>query len=201
MRFRSERAVLSQVRFCLTLVFLDLVLGQVACIHPLVSPVNPVQYLDLSDMLRLEPALSAQGGGEEAFRKHILVTRKGETKSAVVLIAPVAVSASVPGLAGAAILECMTAPVFNVGDGFQLVITLSTKGKRETLYGRYYDPGRNADDRAWIALSVPLNLGRAGDAQLGFQLSGGPQGDLVADWLAIASARLVQTEARPQKTL
>jgi hypothetical protein len=143
----------------------------------------------------LRLASPVQAGGESPLRPHVPVRRAGETRDATVLIAPVAASLALGGEAGRAVLECLTAPVFNMGDGFLLEISLWRAGGRETVYRRYYDPGRQASDRAWIALDVPLELGEGEAAELRFELSGGPQGDLTADWLALASVRLVRAAA------
>lgn len=148
---------------------------------------------DLLGGLRLTSPV--QAGGESPLRPHMPVRRAGETRDATVLIAPVAANVALGGQAGRAVLECLTAPVFNMGDGFLLEISLWRAGSRETVCRRYYDPGRRASDRAWIILHVPIDFGEGGAAELRFELSGGPQGDLTADWLALASARLVRTAA------
>lgn len=144
---------------------------------------------------RLRPASPVPAGGESPVRLHVPVRRAGVTRDATVLIAPVAASVPLGGTAGRVVLECLTAPVFNMGDGFLLEIAIVRAGRRESVCRRYYDPGRKAADRAWILLEVPLDLGEGDEAGLHLELSGGPQGDLTADWLALASARLVRAAA------
>jgi hypothetical protein len=51
-----------------------------------------------------------------------------------------------------------------------------------------------AADRSWIPISVPFGLGGGGDGVLKIAISGGPQGDLVADWLALASPIIVRRQ-------
>ena len=115
----------------------------------------------------------------------------------MLLIAPVTIRASLQNLSGGATVEGLAAPVFNVGDGMQLDLYLIRGAARQTVGSRYFDPGRTADDRNWIPLAFPLALSGAGDDQLEIQLSAGPQGDLVGDWLALGSLRLVQRKTIP----
>jgi hypothetical protein len=92
-------------------------------------------------------------------------------------------------------LEGWATPVFNIGDGIQLDLFLSRYGERHRVGERYFDSGRKAEDRDWVAIAFPLDL-REND-QLEISISGGPQGDLVADWLALSSLRLMKRKSAP----
>jgi hypothetical protein len=113
----------------------------------------------------------------------------------MILIAPVSVGASLQGISGNATLEGLATPVFNVGDGMQMDLLVKHAGTTRSIGSRYFDSGRNAEDRNWIPIALPLNLGE--DDQLEIRISAGPQGDLVADWLALSSLRLVQRKTDP----
>jgi hypothetical protein len=84
----------------------------------------------------------------------------------------------------------LATPVFNVGDGTRLDIYLQENGTKQLIYNRYFDAGRLAEDRDWIPLSVPLILKGSTDNWLEIQVTGGPQGDYTADWLALNSIRI-----------
>ncbi len=131
-------------------------------------------------------------GQRDLLRQHVSVTRKGRRMDATVLIAPVTVRASLAGLSGRFILKLTAAPAFNIGDGMQMDLTLSDAGERRPVYARYFDAGRKAGDREWIPIEVPLALSGSGDVYLEIKISGGPQGDMVADWLAFAEVVLVR---------
>jgi hypothetical protein len=131
-------------------------------------------------------------GQSDLLRQHVSVTRKGRRVDATVLIAPVTVRASLAGLSGRFILRLSAAPAFNIGDGMQMDLTLSDAGESRPVYSRYFDAGRKAGDREWIPIEVPLALAGSGDVYLEIKVSGGPQGDMVADWLAFAEVVIVR---------
>jgi len=136
-----------------------------------------------------------EGGG--SFTTHFKVVRGGIAHDAMVLEAPVTIRAPLGPIGPGAALECLSAPVFNIGDGMQMDVSLIEDGRRRAVFGRYYDAGRRLEDRAWIPLRIALEvLSPSSDAQLEIRVSGGPQGDLVADWLALSRVRLVQSQGR-----
>ena len=145
------------------------------------------------DDVDLALRLQAEGKGG-ALRRHVDVTRRGRRADAAVLIAPVSVRASLAGLSGRYILRISAAPVFNVGDGMQMDLAISDSRGRRDMVSRYFDAGRKAADRAWIPIEVPLALSGGGDVYLDINVSGGPQGDLVADWLAFAEIVMVRAK-------
>jgi hypothetical protein len=124
------------------------------------------------------------------FKRSLFATRKGVRRSSLMLIAPASIQASLKGASGKMTLRGWAAPVFNIGDGFQMGLFLIGRGKPRCLWERYFDPGRKAEDRNWIPIVVPCEL-TEGD-QLVITVSGGPQEDLTADWLALSSLRLVK---------
>ena len=79
---------------------------------------------------------------------------------------------------------------FNVGDGFRMDVLVGGPGQTRRVYSRYFDAGRKAEDRRWISLEVPLDLTGSEGERVEVAVSGGPQGDLVADWLALAEVRV-----------
>jgi hypothetical protein len=93
------------------------------------------------------------------------------------------------------ILEGWATPVFNVGDGLQMDLFLRRAGARHLMGSRYFDAGRKIEDRDWIPIAFPLDLGQ--DDQLEINVSAGPQGNLVADWLALSSLHLAQRKTTP----
>jgi hypothetical protein len=129
-----------------------------------------------------------EGGVPKILDRHVEVIRKGRKREAFVLVAPAVVKASLHGALREMTLKCLVAPVFDVGDGIQMDVFLDRAAARIPVGHRYFDPGRKAQDRDWIAVTIPLEIHR-GD-QLEIDVSGGPQGDLVADWLAFGSVRL-----------
>jgi hypothetical protein len=135
--------------------------------------------------LRFERTDGARG----PFEDHFEVTRHGIRRKAMRLIAPVAVRAPLEVATAGAELEFLAAPVFNVGDGMLLHVLLAGESGEEMLYTRYFDSGRKAADRQWVQIKVPLPL-RPGARWLVLRVSGGPQGNFEADWLAIASMNL-----------
>lgn len=148
--------------------------------------------MDLTDrLLPMNPVASS----DMHVKRRLRVTRKGQAKDALVLIAPSSMVASLQGISGPMVLEGSAAPVFNVGDGIQMNLFLKRAGTRHAIGSRYFDPGRKAEDRDWIPIAVPLDL--IVKDQLEIEISGGPQGDLVADWLALSSWHLVQRSNKP----
>jgi hypothetical protein len=123
------------------------------------------------------------------------VVRNGLHKDALILVAPVSVRASLRGSSGRMMLVGLATPMFNVGDGIQMDLYLSGAGERRLIGNRYFDSGRRAEDRNWIPIAFPVDLGQ--EDQLEIKISAGPQGDLVADWLALSSLRLMQKKVAP----
>jgi len=142
----------------------------------------------LADRLYGQEGSDAAQGTSGSFERHRQVTRGDVQMDAVTLIAPVMVRAGLDGFSGRFTLIFAAAPVFNLGDGMQLDVLLEGQGRREPVYSRYFDAGRNAADRKWTEVRILLDL--AGAEVLEIRVSGGPQGDLVADWLALAGLRL-----------
>ena len=150
--------------------------------------VQPQNTPILSLMDRLAPTDPSQP--DSHFRQDQLVTRKGVRKKAVAMIAPVCIHASLQGVSGKATLKGWAAPVFNIGDGLQMDLFLKRGGIRYQIGSRYFDAGRKAEDRDWIFLEVPLEIGE--EDWLEMEISAGPQGDLVADWLALSEMRVIK---------
>lgn len=148
------------------------------------------------DSVDLTARFVAAGNGDALKRKYP-VMRKGRRADATVLVAPATVRASLAGFGGKCNLKMSVAPAFNVGDGMQMDLALVDAGERRPIYSRYFDAGRKAEDRAWISIEVPLDLHGSGDVYLEIKVTGGPQGDLVADWLAFAEA-LMASERTPR---
>ena len=144
----------------------------------------------------LDPAVDLSGrfslvdsGSLKNFEKQKEVVRKGQRRESLVLVAPAVIRAAVDGISGRATLQCLAAPVFDVGDGIQMNVFVKRAGIRVPVGGRYFDPGRKAEDRNWISIAIPLEI-QSGD-QLEIEASAGPQGDSTADWLALSSTTLV----------
>jgi len=128
-----------------------------------------------------------------AIHRNMRIGRGGRWESSLVLVAPVAVRAEFGEVSGTVRLEFLAAPAFNLGDGFQLDVFLTDSAEKKPVYSRYFDPGRKASDRDWIPIEVSLDLAGRKEPGLELRVSAGPQGDLVADWLALARVRLVHT--------
>ncbi len=137
---------------------------------------------------------TAEGG---SFTPHFTVVRNGISRNAMVLEAPVTIRMPLAGVGPGATLECYSTPVFNIGDGMQFDVRLVEGDERRVIYSRYYDPGRKLEDRAWIPLKIQLGLaGPAAGTQLEISLGAGPQGDLVADWLALSMIHIGSDSGR-----
>lgn len=137
------------------------------------------------------PGAALKGAATGAFDRHYPVVRKGRCRDAMLLIAPVTAWADVGGIAGSYFLEALCTQVFNTGDGIQMDIYLTERGARRKICSRYFDAGRRAEDRDWIPVSIPLVLGQTQNSRIEIEASAGAQGDLVGDWLALSSVRLV----------
>jgi len=124
------------------------------------------------------------------FDAHFSVIRNGSRRDSMVLIAPASIHAPLTGFSGPVELKGFMTPVFDVGDGIRLDIFLNENGIKRLIYNRYFDAGRLAEDRNWIPLSVPLDLKESADNWLEIKISGGPQGDYAADWLAMNAVRM-----------
>ncbi len=144
---------------------------------------------DLDLLPRL--ALALEQAGRQSGRPGFEVTRGGVRRRCAVLIAPAQVAVRVGGVKGSHTLELVAAPVFNIGDGVDLEVTLNGPAGARLLLSRRFDPARRADDRAWQKIGIPLDLTGAPDETIQFRLAGGPAGDLVDDWLALGAVRLV----------
>ena len=148
------------------------------------------EILDLMD--RLEPADPVPEGAH--FERNQYVIRKGLRKKALVIAAPIRIAASLHGVSGNVTLKGWATQVYNIGDGLQMNLFLTRNGTRHRITGRYFDSGRKAEDRDWIPLEIPLEIGKKD--RLEIEISAGPQGDLVADWLALDSLALFKSKNR-----
>jgi hypothetical protein len=155
-----------------------------------VAKKNSAPVLDLMDRWSL--ADSSQP--EEHFKQSQLVTRKGLRRQALVLVAPVHIHAPLRGFSGRATLRGWAAPVYNIGDGLQMNLFVRRNGIRHQVGSRYIDSGKNAGDRDWIPIEILLEIGE--DDWLEIEISGGRQGNLVADWLALSELGLFQSRIR-----
>jgi hypothetical protein len=167
----------------------------------LCAPIFPNPYSTVShaaqsgkDIWELTDRLSAPENGE-ALRRHLLVKRKGRVEDATVLVAPVSVRVDLAGFSGRFIFKMLATPVFNVGDGMQMDLLVATAGNPRQVFTRYFDAGRKSADRDWIPVEIPLALAGTDKAFLEIRISGGPQGDLVADWLAVAKVQMERERA------
>ena len=131
-------------------------------------------------------------GAAESFSLHQTVVRRGKPRDAIVLVAPATIRAPLSGYGGNLLLECDATPVYNIGDGMQLTVAIRTGSAERQIFTRYFDAGRRAEDREWVHLSIPLAVTEPSTSELVITVSGGPHGDLVADWLALASIRIIQ---------
>ncbi len=122
---------------------------------------------------------------EDSPIRQMEVQRRGIRKAASVLIAPASVKASLAGYRGARNISLLMAPVFNIGDGIQMQMWLQDGGEPRLVCSRYIDPGRRYEDRAWIPVSVPVDIS-SDRPEIEIRISGGPRGDLTGDWLAFA---------------
>jgi hypothetical protein len=129
-------------------------------------------------------------GGLRSPLRHEWVTRRGRRLDAAALVAPVAIRAKLTPVSGRFTLKLLASSLFNIGDGMLMEVFVGGPGTHRHICSRYFDAGRKAEDRDWIPLSVPLELSGHADTFVEIRVSAGPQGDLVADWLALAEARL-----------
>jgi len=129
-------------------------------------------------------------GGE--LHHKMRVNRRGRQEGSLVLVAPIVARAEIREASGPVKLQFLAAPVFNLGDGFQLDVFLKDGSEKSLVYSRYFDPGRKTSDRGWIPVEFSLDVAQRKRAGLELKVSAGPQGDLVADWLALAQMRLIE---------
>jgi hypothetical protein len=145
------------------------------------SPTDPA--LNLTERIHLVNANAGQ-----ILEKHRIVTRNGQEKDCIILVAPMLIQASLHGAEGKKTLEFLAAPVFSIGDGVLLSVYLERAGSRLLAGSRYFDPARKAEDRRWTSVAIPVQV-EEGD-QLQIEAAAGPQGDLTADWIGLNSVRL-----------
>jgi len=168
-------------------------LGSQGCGDDAENPVLHGPGLDITGAL-----MPVDGASRKNLYRKMEVLRRGERKDALVLLAPAFLQVSLQEqLSGEGTLECWAAPVFDIGDGIQMNVYVRRNGVQVLKGSRYFDPGRTAEDRSWIRISIPLEI-RKGD-QLEIEVSAGPQGDLVADWLALSDVRLVSATSSSSK--
>jgi hypothetical protein len=150
------------------------------------SGIQETEYkvLDLTD--RFSAAESSKTDAH--FEKNTPVARKGVRKKALIISAPISIHASLHCISGEMVLRGWAAPVFNIGDGLEMKLFLRRDGNRHPLIIRTFDAGRNAEDRAWVPIEIPLNL--TGKDRLEIEVTAGAQGDLTADWLALSDLAL-----------
>jgi hypothetical protein len=122
------------------------------------------------------------------FHRNFPVIRNGERRDTLTVVAPLTIRTYLHDVSTQMTLEGFVAPVFNIGDGIQMQICLKRGRRLRLVASGYFDPGRNAEDRKWVPIKIPLNP-EEGD-QLEIQVTPGPQGDSVADWLAFSCLRL-----------
>ncbi len=163
------------------LLFFILALGAGSCEYPPAPVTNT-----FADGFKVV----AGGGGSDSFQRHTRVTRNGRQEDAMVLVAPITVRAPLHAPDGKSVLRLLATPVFNIGDGMNLDVFVESNGDRTKVFSRYFDAGRKVEDRAWVPLEIPLDRGGVANPHLEFAVSGGPQGDLVADWLALAELQI-----------
>jgi len=167
-------------------VLLPLVLLVESC-RPVSPNHNSGIDLDLTGRFEMVTGDRNKSPDGKSFTRHYSVVRKGQRRDAMVLVAPVAIRASLGGISGRICLKGLAAPVFNIGDGVQMDICLIGPEPARKVFSRYFDPGRVEHDRAWIPFEIPLDLDGAESRQLEIRAAGGPHGDHVADWLAVSS--------------
>jgi hypothetical protein len=141
---------------------------------------EPARGINLMERFR-----SGQAGSPV---RHSPVVRKGDHRDALLLVAPEFIRSSLKDASGRMTLKITAAAVFNAGDGFQMNVFLNRAGARVSVFGRFFNPGNKAEDRCWIPLTVPLHI-VDGDS-LEIEVTGGPQANLDADWLALSSIQL-----------
>jgi len=164
--------------------FAAAIMGSTGCGKSRELEIRAESGIDLSKRFSL-----ANAAAPDNFQRHMKVIRKGKSKDALKLVAPVTIQASLNGTTGKRVLEFCGAPVFDTGDGFLMRVFVRRSGVRYPVGNKYFDPGTNAEDRSWISFAIQLGKINEGD-QLEIEVSGGPQGDLTADWLALSSFRL-----------
>jgi hypothetical protein len=123
---------------------------------------------------------------DDAYIRCLPVTRRGVRKEAMVLVAPLAVRTPLGGCRGPVWFRSLVAPVFNVGDGFCLEVFHLQAGETRRIYSRNIDAARRHEDRQWLPVEVPVESDGSPGERLEIRISGGPRGDLVGDWLALA---------------
>jgi hypothetical protein len=96
------------------------------------------------------------------------------------------------GISGPVSLRGWVAAVFNIGDGIQMEMKLMDSNRQLDLYSRRFDPARSSADRDWTPVDIDFNLEAGKTWDLEMTVSAGPQGDLVADWLALADLHVQQ---------
>jgi hypothetical protein len=110
----------------------------------------------------------------------------------MVLVAPVAARARLSKSSNSCVLEFGAVPVFNLGDGLNLVVLLSDSTGSRVLLERPFDAGRNAADREWAEFRIPIEVRGESEAHIELRVTSGPYGEETGDWLAISNPRLIR---------
>ncbi|MBM3789690.1 MAG: hypothetical protein FJW35_04975 [Acidobacteria bacterium] len=134
--------------------------------------------------------------GDGEFHRGMRVARRGTVRPSLVLAAPAQIALQWKGAAGRLRVRCWAAPVFNIGDGCLLSVTWVGDDRTLSAFSRYFDAARNEADREWSRLDFLVEMGGRPDGELVFELTGGPEGDLTADWMAFADLTVVPAGER-----
>lgn len=166
-----------------------------ACLQKSVETAGSETGIDMIKRFYVAGDGSDGAGKDDSLKRHFPVTRRGRQLSATVLVAPVTVRAGLDGLEGRFKLHMLVSPVFNVGDGFKMEVFIGNADARTPVGSRYLDAGRDAGDRDWVALEFSIDSAGAPGSFLEIRISGGPQGDLDADWAALGDVRIIREGA------
>lgn len=141
--------------------------------------------LDLVALAKTHGISSTFTGKEGIFLYNF--TRQGERRETLLLIAGNSFEMQIENPKAARCISLLTAMPFNLGDGAELKIELSTTaGAWKEDKAISMDPAHVRADRAWIPVHMDLPSGLT-TFRLRLHVSPGPRGDETGDWIGVAA--------------
>jgi hypothetical protein len=118
------------------------------------------------------------------------LARDGERRRNVITLSGTRLRVPLPFIEPASKLHVGLASVFDIGDGFQAVLSIERNGKRSVLIDRYIYSAKIPEDRTWVDYHLDLSHFVGSNNFLILECNAGPANNTQADWLAWSILRI-----------